>query len=194
MAFFRCELRGYLQGKHCCASRMHSDRGSIPVNDQSNRDIFKPALSCAVTSFQWGKQVDEHLISDILYGPAQSLSGSGLNDEGLARVAGEDYAGQEVCVVRHWLLLDVLLPEGEQSQLEREGLQATVLYANSIVYDSRTHMRGGKDIISGYESESYGWLFRADDTTFILAGPGGRKCVSLPAITALRDHVGRGSY
>ncbi|WP_442968412.1 DUF6957 family protein [Pseudomonas sp. S37] len=115
---------------------MHSDRGSIPVNDQSNRDIFKPALSCAVTSFQWGKQVDEHLISDILYGPAQSLSGSGLNDEGLARVAGEDYAGQEVCVVRHWLLLDVLLPEGEQSQLEREGLQATVLYANSIVYCS----------------------------------------------------------
>jgi hypothetical protein len=136
--------------------------------------------------------MDDRLISDILYGPAQSLGGSGLSDEDLARVAAEEYAGQEVCVVRHWLLLDVLLPEDVQSQLEREGLQATVLYANGIVHNSRTNLGGRKDIISGYESESCGWRFRADDTTFILAGPGGRKYVSLPAITALRAHVGRG--
>lgn len=137
-------------------------------------------------------QVDEHLIADILYGPAQSIGGSGLSDENLSRVAAEEYAGQEVCVVRHWLLLDVMLPEDEQSQLEHEGRQATVLYANSIVHNSRKNMGGRKDIISGYESESCGWLFRADDTTYILAGPGGRKYVSLPAITALRAHVGRG--
>ncbi|NIF28880.1 hypothetical protein F3J44_21175 [Pantoea sp. Tr-811] len=134
--------------------------------------------------------MDEHLISDILYGPAQSLGGSGLSDENLVRVAAEEYARQDFCVVRHWLLLDVLLPEAEQSQLEREGLRATVLYAHSVVHHSSTNMGVTKGLISGYESESYGWLFRADDTTYILAGPGGRKYVSLPAINALRDHVG----
>ncbi|WP_425312295.1 DUF6957 family protein [Pseudomonas monteilii] len=70
-------------------------------------------------------------------------------------------------------------------------MQATVLYANNVMHDSRTSMGVVKGIISGYESKSYGGLFRADDTTYILAGPRGRKYVSLQAITALRDHVGR---
>lgn len=177
--------------KHCSVLRANSDYKG--VNNHSNRKILRPALRCAVTSNQWGKHVDEHLISDILYGPAQSLCGSGLSDEDLARVAAEEYAEQDVCVVRHWLLLDVLLPEGDQSQLDREGLQSTVLYAHSVVHDCRKNTAVGKDIITGYESESSGWLFRADETTYILAGPGGRKYVSQPAVTALRAHASRGS-
>lgn len=136
--------------------------------------------------------MDEHLISDILYGPARSLCGSGLSDEDLARVTVDEYAGQDVCVVRHWLLLDVLLPEGDQAQLSREGLQSTVLYAHRVVHDSRTYSVDAKNIITGYESESSGWLFRADETTYILAGPGGRKYVSQPAVIALRRYARRG--
>ncbi|MBF8776287.1 MULTISPECIES: DUF6957 family protein [Pseudomonas putida group] len=133
--------------------------------------------------------MNEHLIADILYGPAKPLNGATLSDEYLARIAAEDYAGQNVRVVRHWLLLDVVLPEHEQTQLAKVGMQPTVLYACRIVHDSHAEASEDRDIVTGYESESIGCVFNADDTTYILAGPGGRKFVSLPAVTALRNHA-----
>ena len=61
------------------------------------------------------------LIADILYGEARNLNGSSLSDGDLISIVQKDFSDRAVCVVRQWLLLDVLLAEGMRAVLARAG-------------------------------------------------------------------------
>lgn len=132
----------------------------------------------------------QHLISDILFGPALVLGGSGLADAEAIKASGEEFAGQRFCIVRQWLLLDVLLPEGFDFSPATEGLATTVLFAQRVVHDSATQLVVGKPFLSGFQQRFVDCFFETEQGLFVLAGSGARKSISLPALIALEEAMG----
>lgn len=133
--------------------------------------------------------VEQHLISDILHGPAMVLGGSGLADAAATSAAAEVFAGQRFCVVRHWLLLDVVLPLERQQAVAASGLSSTVLYAHTLVHDSTGHCWPGRPVLTGFERSQEDCFFQSEQGLFVLAGSGGRKSISLPAFLALGESL-----
>lgn len=65
--------------------------------------------------------MEAELVADVLYGPARTLGGSRLDDDELIKLAREEFEGQPFCVVRNWMILDLLLPEAQESEVRRKG-------------------------------------------------------------------------
>jgi len=129
--------------------------------------------------------VQKELLEDVLYGPARMLGGSRLEDDELIKLAGEEFEGQPFCVVRNWMILDLLLPEAQVSEIRGQGLQPSVLYVNQIIFDSKARFSNGDSFITSYQKDFHGCFFESKDTLYILAGRGARKHASLPALQAL---------
>jgi len=131
---------------------------------------------------------DDELLGDLLYGSARPLGGSKLGDDELVELAADTFKEKPFCIVRHWLILDVMLPESTEQKIKAQGLEATVLYAQSAVFDSDNKHAPGDSILSGYLRDFDGCIFESKTTIFILAGRGFRKHVSLPAFQALNAY------
>lgn len=128
------------------------------------------------------------LIEDVLYGPAQMLGGSQLEDGELIQLAREEFEGQPFCIVRNWMIVDLLLSEAQEREVRKQGLQPTVLFISKAVFDSEARTETGYGFISGYQKDFYGCFFESKDKLYILAGRGARKHVSVPAISALHEN------
>jgi hypothetical protein len=131
---------------------------------------------------------DDELLGDLLYGSARPLGGSKLGDDELVELAADTFNEKPFCVVRHWMILDVMLPESTEREIKAQGLDATVLYAQAAVFDSQNEHSPGDSILSGYLRDFDGCIFESKTTIFILAGRGFRKHVSLPAFQALNAY------
>lgn len=129
------------------------------------------------------------LLADLLYGPACVLNGAKLDNVELIRASHEAFNGRPICVVRHWMLLDVMLPASQEQEVIAQGLKACVLYSPLIVHDSQGKYRPGDSILSGYQRDFDGCIFESKDALYILAGRGARKHVSVPAISALHESL-----
>lgn len=136
-----------------------------------------------------GNCVQADLIEDVLYGPAQMLGGSRLEDGELIQLACEEFEGQPFCIVRNWMLLDLLLAEAQEREVRRQGLQPTVLFINHAVFDSEARVPTVDGYITGYQKDFHGCFFESKDKLYILAGRGARKHVSVPAISALNENL-----
>lgn len=134
---------------------------------------------------------DDELLGDLLYGSARSLGGSKLGDDELVELAADTFKEKPFCVVRNWLILDVMLPESAEQEVRAQGLNATVLYAQAAVFDSQNNHSPGDSVLSGYQSDFDGCIFESNTTIFILAGRGARKHVSLPAVQSMAAHINR---
>lgn len=95
--------------------------------------------------------------------------------------------GRPFYVVRDWLLLDIMVPSDVEDDLKAKGLQPTVLFASTVVYDSRVEGSRAGAIRSSFQRILDGCSFESMHTSFVLAGPGVRKHVSLPALLALEN-------
>ncbi|MGO4802236.1 hypothetical protein ACEN2T_23460 [Pseudomonas sp. W22_MBD1_FP4] len=129
------------------------------------------------------------LIEDVLYGPAQMLGGSQLEDGELIELAREEFEGQPFCIVRNWMVLDLLLTEAQEREVRKQGHQPTVLFINHAVFDSESRIPAGDCFIPGYQKDFHGCFFESKDKLYILAGRGARKHVSVPAISALHENL-----
>ncbi|AWM92264.1 hypothetical protein DJ564_16225 [Pseudomonas sp. 31-12] len=125
------------------------------------------------------------LLGDLLFGSALPLGGSKLGDDELIELAADTFREKPFCIVRHWMVLDVMLPEFQEREIKAQGLEATLLYAQSAVFDSQNTYKPGDRIVSGYQRDFDGCFFESNDTIFILAGRGARKHASFPAVQAL---------
>lgn len=134
---------------------------------------------------------DDELLGDLLYGAARPLGGSKLDDEELVELAFDTFKEKPFCIVRHWMILDVMLPESTEQEIKALGLEATVLYAQSAVFDSQNKHAPGDSILSGYLRDFDGCIFESKTKIFILAGRGARKHVSLPAVEAIAAQIKR---
>lgn len=131
--------------------------------------------------------VERDLIVEILYGPARRLTGSPLDDANIVSLACEELMEQTICIVRHWIILDVLLSSDDEQMIRAQGLRPSILYAHCSVFDSEGRIPSGAGVITGYCTKENGCFFETPDTLFILAGVGARKFVSFPAVQALRN-------
>lgn len=131
------------------------------------------------------------LIEDVLYGPAQMLGGSRLEDDELIELACEEFEGRPFCIVRNWMVLDLLLPEAQESEIRGQGLQPSVLYVHQVVFDSKARFSNGDSFITSYQKDIHGCFFESKDKLYILAGRGARKHVSLPAVQSMAAYINR---
>jgi hypothetical protein len=136
-----------------------------------------------------GDGVETELVQDLIYGPARMLCGSRLGDDELIKLAHEEFEGQSFCIVRNWMLLDVMLAEAQESEVRKHGLQPTVLFISHAVYDSDASVPASDGFVTGYQKDFHGCFFESKDKLYILAGRGARKHVSVPAISALHENL-----
>lgn len=134
---------------------------------------------------------DDELLGDLLYGSARPLGGSKLGDDELIELAVDTFREKSFCIVRHWMIWDVMLPESTEQEVKAQGLEATVLYAQAAVFDSQNKHAPGDSILSGYLRDFDGCIFESKTTIFILAGRGARKHVSLPAVQSMAAYINR---
>ena len=134
---------------------------------------------------------DADLLGDLLFGSARPLGGSKLGDDELIELAADTFREKPFCIVRHWMVLDVMLPEFQEREIKAQGLGATLLYAQAAVFDSQNKHSAGDSILSGYQCDFVGCIFESKTTIFILAGRGYRKHVSLPAIQSMAAYINR---
>ena len=129
---------------------------------------------------------DAELLGELLFGSAQVLGGSKLDDDELIELAADIFTEKPFCIVRQWMLLDVMLPESQEQEVKAQDLEATVLYAQAAVFDSQNKHQPGDSVLSDFQSDFDESIFESKDTLYILAGRGARKHVSVPAVEALR--------
>lgn len=129
---------------------------------------------------------DDQLVAELLHGRANLMAGSGLDDHSLMLIAREEFSGRSFAIVREWMLLDVMLPAAELSELTAAGLQPLVLLANLIVHDSDASTPMGSQLITGFGQDFFGCFFELDSKVYVLAGRGARKYAAMPALEALR--------
>lgn len=134
---------------------------------------------------------DTDLLSDLLFGPAQPLGGSKLGDDELIELAADTFGENPFCIVRGWMLLDVMLPDFQEREIKAQGLEATLLYANATVFDSKSRRKPDGSVLSDFQREFDGCIFESKTTIFILAGRGSRKHVSLPAVQSMATYINR---
>ncbi len=124
------------------------------------------------------------LLEDVFYGAARMLMGSGLADEPLLAAVRDEFADQEYCVVREWLILDVMVSERDQALIEARNLQPVLLYAQRVLFDTRGTRQGGV-LLTGFLRKYEDCFFEAEEMVYVLGGRGARKHISMPALRAL---------
>lgn len=131
--------------------------------------------------------VEAALVANLLFEHGFPLEGDGQSDELIVETAWANNRGRPFYVVRDWLLLDVMVPSDVEDDLKAMGLQPTVLYAQTVAYDSRSEVSRPGAIRSSFQRVLDGNFFESMHMSFVLAGPGVRKHVSLPALLALEN-------
>lgn len=124
-----------------------------------------------------------HAVSDMLYGPGQSMTGSVMTDEeALAHMQSlRLMAG--FCLVRDWQWLDLDVTDAQRTELEKTHRQPVILYAHSVIYDSARRWDVGDFVrTSPLFSFDDGFLFKTFNTTYVLLGDGQRKRVALETV------------
>ncbi|WP_144172766.1 hypothetical protein [Pseudomonas sp. Kh13] len=127
------------------------------------------------------------LVADFLSEHGFPLDGDGRLDELIVETAWANNQGRPFYVVRDWLLLEIMVPSDVEDDLKAMGLQPTVVFANIVVYDSKARGSRVGAIRSSFQRALDDCTFESINTSYILAGPGTRKHVSLPALQALEN-------
>ena len=134
-----------------------------------------------------GAKVETVLVAELLLENGTPVEGSRQSDECIVETALKANQGRPFYVVRDWLLLDVMLPSDVEDELKAKGLQPTVVFAQTVVYDSVVKNFRAGAIRSSFQRVLDDCNFESMHTSYILAGPGTRKHVSLPALLALEN-------
>ncbi|OCX25497.1 hypothetical protein BBI10_02065 [Pseudomonas graminis] len=138
--------------------------------------------------------LDNQLLGDLFFSPAQPLAGADLDDETLLQFACEEFPEKEFCIVRRWMLIDVILSDDEDRQVRSSGLRPTVIYAQAVTTKAGTKAEAAHGKLSGFQLRFEGCFFETQDMLYILAGRGSRKFASKPTVFALADLCGSGLW
>lgn len=134
--------------------------------------------------------METELLADLFYGPAKILHGSGLDDDDLVRTAAEAFGNVAFCIVRNWMLIDVILTDRHDTLIRQSGLQPTVLYANNIVCAGDVIKAMPSGVLSSFLVNYDGCFVETETMHFVLAGRGARKDASVWAVSALAQKCG----
>lgn len=133
--------------------------------------------------------MDSGLLGDLFFGPATTLGGSRLDDGALKKAALESFPERRSCVVREWMIIDLMLEDACQREMKGRGLVPTILYAQNMVFDSAQRIPEHGQFRTHFATSIEGCFFETTETVFVLAGRGSRKYASLCAISALDEVI-----
>ncbi|MEW7374976.1 DUF6957 family protein [Pseudomonas putida] len=125
------------------------------------------------------------LVENLLLQAGEPIVGGTASEAALIDSAMSRSERKHVCVVKEWVLLNVMVSDQDEELLRTQGLQPTVLFAREILFDSRCLGSRSGALRSSFQHSHDAESFDTLDVTYLLAGPGHRKHVSLPALLAL---------
>jgi hypothetical protein len=121
-------------------------------------------------------------ISQLLYGVGEGSAGWQGSQEDLISLAAKIFPGKAFCVVRQWILIDLIVTPEEKEKLKNLGLLPMTLFAHEIVLDSGGRFQSGMWVRSNFGlSFIYGCMFETKNTVYLLWGPGQRKEATVEA-------------
>ncbi|MCO1623289.1 DUF6957 family protein [Pseudomonas putida] len=122
-----------------------------------------------------------------LYGDGKRLAGWLRDPEELVCLAQQTFPGKPYCLVKRWVVAEMLGPEDELSKIVSDGLLTKVLFSHEVVRDSRNRFPSGHWVRSSFGiSHARVCMFETRSTVYLLLGYGCRKQASLDTVFSLR--------
>lgn len=126
-------------------------------------------------------------ISRLLYGAGEEMPGWSGTQEDLISAAAKTFPGKAFCVVKQWILIDLMVNSDEQEKLTRLGLLPATLFAHEVVLDSKGRFQPSMWVRSNFgKSFTEGCMFETKSTVYLLLGDGVRKPAALSTVFSFR--------
>lgn len=90
----------------------------------------------------------------------------------------QHFPGRSYCLISDWVLTEIEIPQVELALLAKQGVTPTLLYAFSVIHDSKGRFPRDHTVRASLGgSFSHECLFETKNTVYVLMGPG-RKATS----------------
>jgi hypothetical protein len=115
-------------------------------------------------------------ISQLFYGAGEEMPGWPGSQEDLISLAARSFPGKAFCVVRQWILIDLIMTPEESEKLTELGLLPATLFAHEVVLHSQGRFEPRMWARSYFgKTFTEGCIFETKNTVYLLWGPGQRK-------------------
>lgn len=122
-------------------------------------------------------------IMSFLYGAGHLVEGWDGDPVDLVHAAQQRFPGKPFCLVKRWILIDVVGKEGELTSAE---VSPMVIIAHEVVQDSRDRFAPGHWVRTTYAvSHPDMCMFETRSTAYLLLGDGYRKEATFDAVFSL---------
>lgn len=122
-------------------------------------------------------------IMSFLYGPGDLVEGWAGDAADLVHAAQQRFPGKPFCLIKRWILIDVVANEGELSPAE---IPPMVIFAHEVVHDSRRRFDPGHWVRTTYAASLPDRsMFETRSTVYLLLGDGYRKGATLDVVFSL---------
>lgn len=122
-------------------------------------------------------------VLDLLYGDGLPMPGFKASKNEAIRIVRERYPYAEYCLISDWCWIDLDVTPAQLNELTRTNRQPVVIYADTVIYDSRRRWDVGDFVRTSYlhqlEDE---FFFKTLNSIYILVGDGIRKRASLETL------------
>ena len=123
-------------------------------------------------------------ILSFLYEAGDLVEGWSGDPADLVNAAEQRFPGKPFCLVRRWILIDVVGSEGE---LSPAGVPPMVIFAHEVVQDSRRRFDPGHWVRTTYAvSQPEHCMFETRSTVYLLLGDGYRKDATLDVVFSVQ--------
>ncbi len=124
-----------------------------------------------------------HEITDLLYGDGILMPGSKVGQDEAVRIVRERHPYAEYCLVSDWRWLDLDVTQEQRDELVRTNRQPVLIYAHTVIYDSRRRWDVGDFVRTSYLHKfEDGFIFQTLNSIYILIGDGIRQRSSLETL------------
>lgn len=132
------------------------------------------------------QQVGLEQVAEFFYGDGPAVKGWPGSDEDAVLEAARRYPGRPYCLVRGWMIVDIVSPESLGEAICGQGFFPRIIYAERIVLDSASRFPPGYWVRSSWQvSYSEDGFFESMNTIYILLGDGQQKSAGHWIFTSL---------
>ena len=125
-------------------------------------------------------------VANFLYGAGTPASGLGLSPQKASREAQRRFPNKPHCLVRQWMLVDLLVADPEQWAAQHPGKAPRLVLAHDIVFDSAGRFPPGYWVRSTFQvSYAEEGFFETGNTVYVLLGEGCSKTEALEVVFSL---------
>ncbi|WP_256672475.1 hypothetical protein [Pseudomonas sp. o96-267] len=122
-------------------------------------------------------------VTELLHGDGIPMLGAQVSQEEAVRIVRERYPYAEYCLVSKWRWIDLDVTPEQRAELARTNRQPVVIYAHTVIYDSRRRWDVGDFVRTSYLHKfEDGFIFKTLNTIYILIGDGIRTRASLETL------------